>query len=173
MGMRERHYDDPELARRLEDWLVNHFERIDINSVRQGSTVFFTNTGIEYAGVFCQESGKRMFCFHVENPSNDLVSDMCEGLVRDSMFNTDRVLSRPKYKGRLNDYRKVFRREYVKKGEIYVQNRNRMSAVSAVSIKQLPLGAERRLSGNFLEMAFDYNIRPVIILAQKHKLASR
>jgi hypothetical protein len=167
--VRERNYEDSELARRLEEWLKDYFKGMNINSSRESNRVFFSSQGIEYAAVFCQESGKGMFQFHVENPADDLVSDMRESLADDSIYETNDVLSRPKYKDKLSDYRKVFKREYVKKGELYAQNKKIETSVSAVSVKEVPLGAEGRLSSNFMQWAFDYNMRPVILLAQKHK----
>lgn len=180
--VREREYVDSELAKRLREWLINErFSTTEIYCSQVGSRVYFRLQGVEYVAIFESKDSRRLFSFHVENPKDSLVQRLQEGLMSgkrtdksriDNVFETNKTLLQPKYRGHIEDYQEMFEREGVRESFVYLESGGEMkqtpSAVSVVSIKEVPLGKKKHLSGNFIPWIFYYNMLPVILLTQEH-----
>jgi len=163
--MRQRQYSDSELAHRLKDFLIKDLG-LSVKDISQvGTRVYMRyKEGFfeeEYVGVFQTERGKRVFSFHLENPRNNFISSLKEGLKRDKA-----VLRREE----LSDYRKFFKRIYIGECEIeYERGKKVPSAASVVEIRKIPLGKKGRLSEKLISGLFYYNIQPVVIVSKEHR----
>lgn len=164
MKIRERIYEDSELIRRVKDYIIKEYHLSEKRVVQKKDRLYIT-FGVrkleDYTGIFYSEGGKRYFAFHLEDPMNNILSALRENLM------TDNAVQK---KGKIEEYRKVFRRVKVKESELSLESGKTVSTIVAITeIKKIPLGNRRHLSGNFLEYAFEYIIQPFFYTVEKHK----
>ncbi len=163
--MREREYQDSELARRVKDFLI----RINFpeKNIHQKGAVLYIRYGKktsgeleEYVGVFRSENEKRFFDFYIENPLNNLYQTLERELISDKII---------RKKGNLNKYKEVFKRIFIGKRTINYDGNQVPAICVTTEIKKIPLGKKKHLSDKFLKWLFEYNIRPFILAVEKHK----
>jgi len=162
--MRERQYPDSELAYRLRVLVKKALSLSDREVGQEGNRVYvrYGRRGFEeeYVCVFNSEGEGRRFFLHMEHPVNNLLGTLEKELMSDNAV---------KKKGNLKKYEEIFERISVGEGSVTYEGGEVPTAVSLTKIKEIPLGKEGRLSGNFLKYLFDYGIKPFMLVVDKHQ----
>ncbi len=169
MKVRERIYDDYELAKRIKGFLDEKFGFMKDKIDQKGSAVFIRYRNIEYALQIHSNNGDRFIILHIERPPESLKNCLTGKLEEDSIFQDKENFGFLK-RGNLGKYRKMFKRAGVREGSSreYVQESERDTIAVVTRIKDLPVGTRGHLSGNFANFLYEYVVRPVFAQTESY-----
>ncbi len=165
MKIRERQYQDADLASELEHYMTTELN-FPSGSISRGtskgerSTLYLKYNGKEYVIAFSSERNARFLVIHLEKPTTDLVDKLKKDLIGDSIFKRLKYLR----KGNLARCKQFFKREFVSTSELSSFGREKPvpTVFLLTEIRELPLSKKGHLSGKFTKYVYDYNIRPFI-----------